>query len=137
MFAYQARSQVMQIHYQLATTKKGSSSISEYFRSIKAMSDNLATARQHLNDIESVSNLLDGLGSEYDPFFISVTTQLDPLSLDELYGHLLAHEMRNEYHLSSIEPTLPATHFSTRAPMPHGRGHSFYRGRGPPFGDRD
>ncbi len=62
----------MLIHYQLATTKKGSSSITEYFQSIKSMSDNLAVAEQHLNDFESVSYLLAGLGLEYDPFVTSV-----------------------------------------------------------------
>jgi hypothetical protein len=37
---------------------------------------------------------LRALGSEYDPFVTSVTTCVDPLSIDELYDHLLAHEMR-------------------------------------------
>jgi hypothetical protein len=68
MFASQARSRVMQIHYRLATAKKGSSSITEYFQSFKAMCDNLAAAGQQLNDFESTSYLLAGLGSEYDPF---------------------------------------------------------------------
>jgi hypothetical protein len=98
MFASQERSRVMQIHYQLATPKEGNSSITEY-KTIKTMSDNLAAAGQHLNDFESVSHLLAGLESEYDPIVPSVTTHLDPLSLDELYGHLLAHEMRIEHHL--------------------------------------
>jgi hypothetical protein len=31
MFASKARSQVLQIHYQLATSKKGSASIAKYF----------------------------------------------------------------------------------------------------------
>jgi hypothetical protein len=78
---------------------------------------------------------------KYDLFVTSVTTRLDPLSLDELYGHLLAHKMRIEHHLSSTEPTLPAANFSARAPMPRGRGtrghgRTFYCGRGPPFGGR-
>lgn len=101
----------MQIHYQFATSKKGNSSITEYFQTIKAMSNNLAVARQHLNDFESVSYLLVGLRLEYDPFVTSITIRLDPLSLNELYGHLLAHEMRIEHHLSSNEPTLPTAHF--------------------------
>jgi hypothetical protein len=137
MFASQAQSRVMQIHYQLVTSKKGNSSITKYFQFIKAMSDDLAVARHHLNDFESVSYLLAGLGSEYDPLVTSVTTRLDPLSLDELYGHLLAHEMMIKHHISSNEPTLPTTHFSAWAPMPRGRGSSFggrnsYGGRGSP-----
>jgi hypothetical protein len=137
MFASQARSRVMQIHYQLATSKKGNSSITEYFQSIKAMSDNLATVEQHLNHFESVYYLLIGLGSKYDPYFTSITTRFDPLSLNELYGHLLTHEMRIEHHISFNEPALPTAHFYARAPMPRGRGSSFggrssYRGKGPP-----
>jgi hypothetical protein len=127
MFASQARSRVMQIHYRLATAKKGSFSITKYFQSFKAMCDNLAAARQHLNDFESISYLLAGLGSEYDPFVTSITTWLDPLSLDEIYGHLLAHEMRIDHNLSSTTPSLPMANLSTRAPMSRGRG---YRGRG-------
>jgi hypothetical protein len=130
MFTFQARSRVMQIHYQLATFKKGNSSITKYFQTIKAMSDNLAAVGQQLNDFESISYLLAGLRSEYDPFITSVTTRLDPLSIDELYGHLLAHEMRIEHHLSSNEQSQPLAHFSAWAPLPRGRG---YRGRGSSF----
>ena len=84
----------MQIHYQLATTKKGGSSISDYFQKFKGLADTLAVAGQPFNDFEIVSYLLAGLGPEYDPFVTSVTTCVDPLSIDELYGHLLAHENR-------------------------------------------
>jgi hypothetical protein len=89
-----------------------------------------------ISTILRVSYLLAGLGSEYDLFVTSVTTRLDPLSLDELYGHLLAHELRTEHHHTSTETTLPAANFSARAPMPRGRGRTLYHGRGPPFGGR-
>jgi len=141
MFASQARSRVMQIHYRLATAKKGSSSITEYFQSFKAMCDNLTVAGQQLNDFESTSYLLAGLGSEYDPFVTSITTRLDPLSLDDIYGHLLAHEMRIEHNLSPTEVSPPMANISTRAPMNRGRGyrgrgHTTYRGKGPSSGGR-
>jgi len=41
MFASQARSRVLQIHYQLATSKKGSASITEFSQTFKALCDNL------------------------------------------------------------------------------------------------
>jgi hypothetical protein len=96
MFASQARARVMQIYFQLATVKKGSSSITEYFQTIKTLSDTLAPAGQPLNDFESVSFLLKGLDSEYDPFVTSVTRdvnkpvcphsiKLDPNSSSALY----------------------------------------------------
>jgi hypothetical protein len=127
MFASQARSRVLQIHYQLATSKKGSASITEYFQSFKALCDNLAAAGQHLNDFERTPYFLAGLRSDYDLFITSITTRLDPLSLDEIYGHLLAHEMRIEHHLTPVEPVSPATNFSSRGAPSRGRG---YCGRG-------
>jgi hypothetical protein len=86
----------MQIHYQLATTKKGNSSITEYFQIFKTRSDTLAAVGHPLSDFEKQSFLLVGLGFDYDPFVTSVHTRVDPLSIDELFGHLLAHEMRIE-----------------------------------------
>jgi hypothetical protein len=81
MFASQARARVMQIYFQLATVNKGNNSITKYFQTIKNLSDTLAAAGQPLNDFESVSFLLKGLGSEYDPFVTLVTTRVDPLSI--------------------------------------------------------
>lgn len=98
MFISQSQARITHTHYQLATMKKGSSTISEYFQKMKVLSDTLAAARQPLNSYETVSYLLAGLGTEYDPFVTSVTTRVDPLPLDELYGHLLAHKQRLEQH---------------------------------------
>jgi len=103
MFASQARARVMQIYFQLATVKKGNNSITEFFQTIKNLSDTLAAAGQPLKDFESVSFLLKGFGSEYDPFVTSVTTRVDPLSIDELYNHLLAHEMRLEQQIPALD----------------------------------
>jgi hypothetical protein len=91
------------------------------------LSDTLTAASQPLNDFESVSFLLKGLGSEFDPFFTSVTTRVDPLSFDELYGHLLTHEMRIEQQIQAIDLAQPIANNYSRSPMPRGRG---YRGRG-------
>jgi hypothetical protein len=142
MFASQARARVMQIYFQLATVKKGNASITEYFQTIKTLSETLAAASQPLNDFERVSFLLKGLGSEYDPFVTSVTTRVDPLSIDELYGHLLAHEMCIEQHLPSIDLAQPSVNISSQSTMSRGRcfhghglssssgGRNYYRGCG-------
>jgi len=42
MFASQFLDHIMQIHYQLATWKKGNSKITDYFQKIKTLSDTLA-----------------------------------------------------------------------------------------------
>jgi hypothetical protein len=69
----------------------------------------------NLNDFESVSFLLKGLGSDYDLFVTSVTTRVDPLSIDELYGHLLAHEMRLEQQISFAGSHGPGSYFPSDA----------------------
>jgi hypothetical protein len=127
MFASQANARVMQIHYQLATTKKGNSSIAKYFQIFKTRSDTLAAAGHPLSDFEKQSFLLAGLGADYDPFVTSVHTRVDPLSIDELFGHLLAHEMQIEQHLPNIESLQLVAHFMAHSPAYRGRP---YRGRG-------
>ena len=92
MFISQSQACVMQIQYQLATSKKGNSNVIDYFQRMHSLGDTLATIGQALLDIEMSSYILDGLRTEYNPFVTSVTTRVDPLSLDELYGYLLAHE---------------------------------------------
>jgi hypothetical protein len=79
----------MQVHYQLATLKKGGSSVTEYFQKFKSMADTFAAAGQPLNDFELVSLLLVSLGSEFDPYVTSVTSRVDPMTIEELYAHLL------------------------------------------------
>lgn len=103
----------MQVHYQLATLKKGGSAVSDYFQKFKALADTLAAAGQPLNDFELISFLLAGLGSEFDPFVTSVTTRVEPLSLEELYGHLLTHEMRLEHNTTSTKGVFPSANLAT------------------------
>jgi hypothetical protein len=111
----------------LQLSKKGNNSISEYFQTIKMFSDTLVATGQPLNDFESVSFLLKGLGSKYDPFVTSVTTRVDPLSIDELYSHLLAHEMRLEQQIPAIDVHPPAANITAHTSTPWGVG---FRGRG-------
>ena len=96
MFTSQSCAQTMQIHYQLATLKKSNSSIANCFHQFTNLADTLAAIDQPLNDFELVSFLLARLGSNYNSFVTSVTTCVDPLFLEDLYGHLLAHEMHLE-----------------------------------------
>ena len=93
----------MQIHYQLATLKKGNSSIVGYFHQFTTLVDTLAATVHALKDFEITSFLLAGLGFEYDFFVTSVTTRVDPLTIDELNGHLLAHELWLEHQQTIVD----------------------------------
>jgi hypothetical protein len=56
--------------------------------------DTLAAVDQPLNDFELTAFLLANLRLNYDSFVTSITTRVTPIMLDDLYGHLLAHEHR-------------------------------------------
>lgn len=66
----------------------------------------------------------------------SPTTRVDPLSIDELYGHLLAHQMRLDQQTSALDLPPATANFTNRSFTPRGRGyrghggHPFNRGRG-------
>ena len=88
----------MNIHYQLATLKKGDSSVADYFHKFTHLTDTLAAVDQPLPPHEALSFLLAGLSSDYDSLVTSVKTQVHPMSLEDLYGHMLSHELRLAQH---------------------------------------
>jgi hypothetical protein len=131
-FASTARARMLSLHYELATANKGSSSIIAYFQRIKQISATLAAAKRPLNDFEFTSYLLAGLGPEYDPLITSITTQVEPLTMDDLLGHLLAHEMKIE---KNIQPELLLANLAfcgQKPPRVRSRNNSSWRS--PPSG---
>jgi hypothetical protein len=115
MFSSQSWAKTMQVHFQLATIKKGGSFITKYFQKYKHLVDSLVVAGQPLNVFKLVYFLLFGLGSEYNPFVTSVTTRVDHLSLVDLYAHLLTHEMHLKHNLQSAEEPIPSTNVAARS----------------------
>jgi hypothetical protein len=97
----------MQIHFQLATLKKGGSSIGDYYQKFKSLSDGLVAAIQSLYDYESFSFLLSGLSTESHSVVASLSTLGDTMPIEDLYSHLLIHKQRLEHHSST-------THYKKR-----------------------
>jgi hypothetical protein len=112
----------MTLHYEIATAKKGNSSITTYFQRLKQTAATLAAAGHPLSDYEFTMSLLAGLGPEYNPLVMFVTTRIEPLTMDDLLGHLLAHETRLEQHHRN-DNFLVAANLASR-------GRSSHRGRG-------
>ena len=125
-FTSASRANTMTLHYQLATAKKGNSSIVDYFHRLKHTAATLAAASQPLNDYEFTSYLLAGLGSEYNSLVTSITTRVEPLTMDDLLGHLLAHETRLEHH-SKSDSLFPTANVAARSTHQH-RGRGGHRG---------
>jgi hypothetical protein len=80
--------------------KKVASSITDYFQKAQTITHQHRAIVEPLKDSELASYLLAGLGSYYDPLITSITTCIDVVSNENLYGHLLTHEQCLE-HVSS------------------------------------
>uniref|UniRef100_A0A2N9H307 Uncharacterized protein n=1 Tax=Fagus sylvatica TaxID=28930 RepID=A0A2N9H307_FAGSY len=110
----------MNIHYQLATLKKGDSSITDYFHKFTQLADTLAAVDQPLPPHEALSFLLAGLGSDYDSLVTSVKTQLHPMSLEDLYGHMLGHELRLAQHQPAVDLSTVSANFIHKGTLSRG-----------------
>jgi hypothetical protein len=125
------------VHFQLATLKKGNSSLTNYFYKLKTLSDTLVACGQPLNDFEAVSFLLAGLGLKFDPLVTSVTTRVDPISRDDIYGLLLAHEMRLKQQMANTNLSNATAHVTAQNSSTSGQRDRIFnaaRGRGFPNG---
>jgi hypothetical protein len=92
MFALESKAHIMQTHYDLVTMKKSSRSVVDYFQKAQHMSHNLAAIGEPLNDSELISYVLAGLTAKYDSLETFITTCIDPISLEDLYGNMLTFE---------------------------------------------
>ena len=93
------------------------------------MAHTLAAIDEPLKEFEVVSYILAGLSKDYDPLVTSITTRIDPISLEDLYGHLLTHEQRIELHhtipdLSSSSVNVARRHSSSFNNNSRGSSHS-------------
>jgi hypothetical protein len=126
----------MSIHYQLATLRKGDSSISDYFHCFTHLINTLAAINQPLPLHESLSFLLVSLGSDYDSLVTFIQTQINPIALEDIYGHLLSHELRLSHNQPSVDLLATSTNFVHKGSSSRG-GHSgqssnstsYFRGR--------
>ncbi|KAA8546539.1 hypothetical protein F0562_002722 [Nyssa sinensis] len=126
----------MQTQFQLATLKKGSETISEYFHKATALSSTLSAACHPLSPSEFNVYLLAGLGSDYESIVTSITTRLELLSSAQFFSYLLNHEswLAHQTH-SLLFASLVFANSTVTQPIPpsynKGRGRGS-RGRGPP-----
>lgn len=75
----------------------------EYFANMKILVDTMALVGQPLQDEELISYILMGLNSDCKPLVTSITTRLDTMSINDVYAHLLAFEMRLDIENSGFQ----------------------------------
>ncbi|KAI9195735.1 hypothetical protein LWI28_017622 [Acer negundo] len=98
---------MMQLKLQLHTLKKGTSSMTEYLMKKKSLIDALLYSGNVMSDDDKIMYVLGGLGPEYDPFVIPITSINGCYSLPEITALLLTtHESRLEQHTQSESLTV-------------------------------
>jgi len=114
MFSFHSFARAIQTRQFLASTKKGNLSISDYFQKIRSFSDNLAANRQPLQNHEFTIYLLGGLDTSYDTIVTSISTQIDKMTSEDMFNHLLAFELRLEQQQISFDNSINLVNMATR-----------------------
>ncbi|KAL5699282.1 hypothetical protein ACHQM5_030210 [Ranunculus cassubicifolius] len=101
-YTSQTNARYFQIKSELATIRKGSSSISEYIDRIRQLTDELSLIQEPMTDRDVIGTVLQGLDLDYDVVVNQVQTMTTVPSIEELYSMLLNREKRLEvYHTSA------------------------------------
>jgi hypothetical protein len=78
----------------LTTTRKGASTMADYFNKMKRHTNEMAATGQSLGDKEFVAYILMGLDEEiYNSFVSSIVTRVEPITPSELYSQILSFEL--------------------------------------------
>jgi len=120
-YASQTRAKVKKLKVQLRMITKDKS-ISEYLLAIKKIVDSLAAIGSAISNDDHIEAILDGLPEDYDSFVTSVTSRLDPYTIDDIEALLLAQEERFEKHKKADSNLILANTAS-------GPSYSFGKGR--------
>jgi len=94
MHASQSRARSVNVRLALATTKKESMSITEYYSKMKGLGDEMAAAGKPLDDEEMVGYIINGLDAEFNPVTSALITRVEPITMPELFSQLLSFETR-------------------------------------------
>ena len=132
MFASEAKACVMQTLLRLTTMKKGSVFVANYFMQAQCLSNLLATVNEPVKDTDLVCYVIGGLLIEFDPLVTSLTTHLEPISLGDLYAHLLTFEQRLERNNSISDLANSLVHVAQCHTNSHGKPQrQFFVSNGP------
>lgn len=95
-FASQSRAKIMQYRSQLQGIRKGTMGMREYLNKIKGCCDVLNASGHFVSNEDQILYILSGLGQEYNPVVVSVSSKVDPISVGDVSALLLSFEARLE-----------------------------------------
>ncbi|KAH6830682.1 hypothetical protein C2S53_014734 [Perilla frutescens var. hirtella] len=109
----------------------------DYLNRIKICCDTLGAAGEKVSKDNQILHILSGLGPEYNPVMISLTSRVEPPSLREVHGLLLVFENRLEtIEKIGLEVMSPSVNMATQTQQNRDRTQENFRpnngrGRGP------
>ncbi|KAK6141525.1 hypothetical protein DH2020_024735 [Rehmannia glutinosa] len=95
-FASQNDAKILQYRLQLQTIRKENLSMRDYLNKIKNCCDLLGSAGEKVSERDHLLYILSGLGQEYNPVLVSLTTRKPPCTLMDAYSILMSFENRLE-----------------------------------------
>ncbi|PKU73790.1 Retrovirus-related Pol polyprotein from transposon TNT 1-94 [Dendrobium catenatum] len=126
------RSRTIQLRNELHHLSMKNQTMAQYLLSIKSLVDAIAATGSPLDPEEVIFYTLHGLPSQYQAFKTSIRTNLQPLSLDDLYTLLCSEELNMAQEVTADLQNLQLTEPSTALATYRGRGRNRYpnnRGR--------
>lgn len=95
-FASQPKAKIMQYKLQIQTMKKESLAMTEYLSKMKSCCDLLRAAGCKIEEEDQILHILSGLGREYDPVMVTITSKVEASTVQEVTALLLSFEARLE-----------------------------------------
>ncbi|XP_019240842.1 PREDICTED: uncharacterized protein LOC109220832 [Nicotiana attenuata] len=96
----------------LSNIRRDSKSASDDMKEIKSIADDLAPSGSPLTNEELVIKVLSGLGAEYKEISVAIRARDNPISFEELFDKLLAHEVFVQHSESKNEQPIITAQFS-------------------------
>jgi hypothetical protein len=121
MHASQSRALLVNVRLALATTKKESISITEYYSKTKGLGDEMAAAVKPLDDEEMVGYIMNRLDAEFNPVTSAPITRVELITMSELFSQLLSFETRLDLQQGGSSSSANLASRGGRGGM-HGRG---------------
>lgn len=89
--------------------------MTDYLQKMKSVADNLAIAVQPITDDNFILHILGELGPDYDALVVSITSRHETITLADLHGLLLSHEIRLE-NLTIVEQCFSRANLTSKYP---------------------
>lgn len=110
--------------------------MSDYLDKIKQIAVQLAAAGKPVDSDDLVFFALGGLGPEYEPLAMALTSRTTLVAIEELHTELLTQEHRlsitSQMPSLGISPPSPSTNIATRSPDMRGQGRGHVTARDVP-----